>query len=268
MGINMKIGIIGLGNMAKAMISGMLARKIAEPEDISGYAKTEETRNRVKEKYQIRISENNNKAAEEADILILAVKPQMFEEVISQIKNSISNDTLVISIAAGKTMAQIQEAFERSIKLVRCMPNTPAMVGEGCSGVCRNELVSDEEMDRCMKLLGSFGIAKEVPEKMMDAVGGVSGSSPAFVFMFIEALADGAVKAGMPRKQAYQFAAQTVYGSAKLMLETGMHPGELKDMVCSPGGTTIEGVKTLEEMGFRGAVMNAVGACVDKSQKL
>lgn len=165
-------------------------------------------------------------------------------------------------------MAQIQEAFERSIKLVRCMPNTPAMVGEGCSGVCRNELVSDEEMDRCMKLLGSFGIAKEVPEKMMDAVGGVSGSSPAFVFMFIEALADGAVKAGMPRKQAYQFAAQTVYGSAKLMLETGMHPGELKDMVCSPGGTTIEGVKTLEEMGFRGAVMNAVGACVDKSQKL
>ncbi len=264
----MKTGFIGLGNMAKAMIGGMLAKKIAGAEDILGYAKTEETRNRVKEKYQIRILENNCKVAQEADILILAVKPQMFEEVISQIKNSISDDTLVISIAAGKTMAQIQEAFEKKIKLVRCMPNTPAMVGAGCSGVCRNELVSDEEMDRCMELLGSFGTAREVPEKMMDAVGGVSGSSPAFVFMFIEALADGAVKAGMPRRQAYQFAAQTVYGSAKLMLETGMHPGELKDMVCSPGGTTIEGVKTLEEMGFRGAVMNAVEACVEKSKKL
>lgn len=264
----MKTGFIGLGNMAKAMIGGMLAKKIAKPEDILGYAKTEETRNAVKEKYQICILENNCKVAEEADVLILAVKPQMFDEVINQIKDSISTDTLVISIAAGKTMDQIQKAFGTHLKLVRCMPNTPAMVGEGCSGTCRNEMVSDEEMDKCIRLLGSFGTVKEVPEGMMDAVGGVSGSSPAFVFMFIEALADGAVRAGMPRKLAYQFAAQTVYGSAKLMLETGMHPGELKDMVCSPSGTTIEGVRTLEEMGFRSAVINAVGACVEKSKKL
>lgn len=264
----MKVGFVGLGNMAKAMIGGMLAKKIAEPENILGYAKTQATRGTVKEKYGICILENNEKVAKESDILILAVKPQMFGEVIAQIKDSVSTGTLVISIAAGKTMAQIQEAFGRRLKLVRCMPNTPAMVGEGCSGVCRNELVSDEEMDRCMRLLGSFGVAQEVPEGMMDAVGGVSGSSPAFVFMFIEALADGAVRAGMPRKQAYQFAAQTVCGSAKLMLETGMHPGELKDMVCSPSGTTIEGVRILEEMGFRSAVMNAVGACVDKSKKM
>lgn len=165
-------------------------------------------------------------------------------------------------------MAQIEEGFGKPLKLVRCMPNTPAMIGEGCSGVCRNDRVTDEEMAKCMELLGSFGVAEEVPERLMDAVVGVSGSSPAFVFMFIEALADGAVKAGMPRSQAYRFAAQTVQGSARLLLETGKHPGELKDMVCSPGGTTIEGVQTLEEMGLRSAVMNAVEACVEKSRNM
>lgn len=264
----MKIGFIGLGNMAKAMISGMLAKKIAKPGELLGYARTKNTRQAVKEEYGICILEDNVQVASQADVLILAVKPQMFAEVISQIRDSVGENTLIISIAAGKTMAQIQEAFGRSLKLVRCMPNTPAMVGAGCSGVCRNELVSDEEMNRCMELLQSFGIAEEVPESLMDAVVGVSGSSPAFVFMFIEALADGAVKAGMPRNQAYHFAAQTVYGSAKLMLETGKHPGALKDMVCSPAGTTIEGVKALENLGFRNAAMSAVEACVEKSKKM
>lgn len=264
----MKIGFIGLGNMAKAMIGGMLGKGIARSEDISGYAKTEATRKAVKEQYNICIMEDNEEVASQADVVILAVKPQMFGDVIPQIRERVRENALVISIAAGKTISQIQEAFEKPIKLVRCMPNTPAMVGEGCSGVCRNELVSDEEMEKCMKLLKSFGIAEEVPEGLMDAVGGVSGSSPAFVFMFIEALSDGAVKAGMPRNQAYRFAAQTVLGSAKLMLETGKHPGELKDMVCSPGGTTIEGVQKLEEMGLRSAVMNAVESCVEKSRNM
>ena len=162
----------------------------------------------------------------------------------------------------------MEEAFGQKLKFIRCMPNTPAMVGEGCSGVCRNEMVSDDEMAQCMKLITSFGIAEEVPERLMDAVGAVSGSSPAFVFMFMEALADGAVKAGMPRAQAYRFAAQAVMGSAKLMLESGKHPGELKDMVCSPGGTTIEGVQELEKAGLRKSVMSAVEACVEKSRKL
>lgn len=264
----MKIGFIGLGNMARAMIGGMLAKEIAKPEEILGYAKTEATRKAVKEKYGICILEDNVQVAAESDVLILAVKPQMFGNVIPQIKDSLQKNTLIISIAAGKTMDQIQGLFGKELKLVRCMPNTPAMVGEGCSGVCRSSLVSEEEMNQCMTLLGSFGTAQEVSESLIDAVAGVSGSSPAFVFMFIEALADGAVKAGMPRKQAYQFAAQAVLGSAKLMLETGMHPGELKDMVCSPGGTTIEGVKVLEEMGLRSAVMNAVEACVDKSKNM
>ncbi len=264
----MKIGFIGLGNMAKAMISGMLEKGIAGPKEIYGSARTEATGRAVKNQYGIQILEENAQVAAEAEILILAVKPQMFDEVIPQIRDKVGDHTLIISIAAGKTMAQIEEGFGKPLKLVRCMPNTPAMIGEGCSGVCRNDRVTDEEMAKCMELLGSFGVAEEVPERLMDAVVGVSGSSPAFVFMFIEALADGAVKAGMPRSQAYRFAAQTVQGSARLLLETGKHPGELKDMVCSPGGTTIEGVQTLEEMGLRSAVMNAVEACVEKSRNM
>lgn len=264
----MKIGFIGLGNMAKAMIGGMLAKGIAQPEELTGSAKTEKTRKAAEEKYGIETLADNGAVAEVSDILILAVKPQMFDTVIPQIRDRIRKDTLIVSIAAGRTIAQIEEALGGSFKVVRCMPNTPAMVGAGCSGVCRNEKVTEEEMAKCMELLGSFGLAEEVPEKLMDAVVGISGSSPAFVFLFLEALADGGVKAGMPREQAYRFAAQTVMGSAKLMLETGKHPGELKDMVCSPGGTTIEGVQTLEDMGLRSAVMSAVEACVEKSRNM
>ncbi len=148
------------------------------------------------------------------------------------------------------------------------MPNTPALVLEGCTGVCAGDLVDEEELEEVLELLRSFGVAEAVPERLMDAVVGVSGSSPAYVFLFLEAMADGAVAAGMPRRQAYTFAAQAVLGSAKLLLETGKHPGELKDMVCSPGGTTIQAVKVLEEKGLRAAVMEAMEACVEKSRKL
>ncbi|MDO4302912.1 MAG: pyrroline-5-carboxylate reductase [Bacillota bacterium] len=264
----MTIGFIGLGNMAKAMIGGMLSKNIAKPEEIIGSAKTEETAKTVNETYGITVLKSNEEVAHKADVLILAVKPQMFDQVIPQMRDVVRKDELIISIAAGKTISQIENAFGKELKLVRCMPNTPAMVGAGCSGVCRNERVNDADMELCMRLLGSFGLAEEVPEKLIDAVGGVSGSSPAFVFMFIEALADGAVKAGMPRQQALRFAAQAVMGSAKLMLETGKHPGELKDMVCSPGGTTIEGVQVLEKMGLRASVMSAVEACVEKSKNM
>ena len=148
------------------------------------------------------------------------------------------------------------------------MPNTPALVGEGVTGVCPDNLVSHEELENVLTLLKSFGQADIVTESILDIVGAVSGSSPAFVFMFIEALADGAVAEGMPRKQAYEFAAQAVLGSAKMVLETKKHPGELKDMVCSPAGTTIEGVNTLEKEGMRSAVMDAVRACIQKTRKL
>lgn len=264
----MKIGFIGLGNMAKAIIGGMLSQGIAEKEDIIGSAKTKETLNAVKTSYGIQTAEDNREVAGNADVLILAVKPQFFGEVIAEIRDEVNADALVISIAAGKTMAEIEGLFGRRIKLVRCMPNTPALVKEGCSGMCRNEEVDEEEMALCKKLMGSFGMAEEVPESLMNAVAGVSGCSPAYVFLFIEALADGAVAAGMPRKQAYTFAAQAVLGSAKLLLESGKHPGELKDMVCSPAGTTIEGVRILEERGFRGSVMDAVKATVEKAENM
>lgn len=264
----MKIGFIGMGNMARAMVSGMLAKDAAEPKDVMASARTQETRKRAEQEYGILTTDKNQEAAAFGDILILAVKPQILLQVIDEIRDSVRENTLIISIAAGRSLDWLENAFGGVHKLVRCMPNTPALVGAGCSGICRNENVSDQEMELCMTLLGSFGIAEEIPEKLMDAVVGISGSAPAYVFLFLEALADGGVKAGMPRDQAYRFAAQTVMGSAKLMQETGLHPGELKDMVCSPGGTTIEGVQVLEEMGLRSAVMQAVEACVEKSRNM
>lgn len=264
----MKIGFIGLGNMAKAIIGGMLKQDIVKPKQIIGFAKTAETRERMQQKFGIAVAENNRQAAGEADVIILAVKPIFFAEVIEEIREEVSENKLVISIAAGKTMEWIQTQFGKEVKLIRCMPNTPALVGEGCTAVCGSGTVSEEEISFCLKLMGSFGKAIAIPERLMDAAGAVSGSSPAYVFMLIESMADSAVQAGMPRKQAYEFAAQAVLGSAKMVLETGMHPGELKDMVCSPGGTTIEGVKVLEEKGMRAAVMGALEACVEKSKRL
>ncbi len=264
----MKIGFIGLGNMAKAMIGGMLQKGMVQPEEIIGSAKTAATGEKMAKEYGIVIKKSNAEVATEAEVLVLAVKPQFFGEVIEEIKDCVKPETLIISIAAGKTLEWIENAFAKSIKLVRCMPNTPALVGEGCTGVCVNEQVSEQEKEYSVQLMESFGKASVVPEQLMDAVGAVSGSSPAYVFMFIEAMADAAVAAGMPRAQAYEFAAQAVYGSAKLVLESGKHPGELKDMVCSPGGTTIQGVRILEEKGMRAAVMDALTACVEKSKKL
>ncbi len=264
----MKIGFIGLGNMAKAVIGGMLQNQMVQPGDIVGTARTEKTREAVSGAYGIETRQSNEEVAREAEVLILAVKPQFFQEVIGQIRDAVSENTLVISIAAGKTLRWIEDAFGREIKLVRCMPNTPALVGAGCTGVCVNDRVSEEELAYSIRLMESFGRASLVPEHLMDAVGAVSGSSPAYVFMFIEAMADAGVAAGMPRMQAYEFAAQAVYGAAKLVLESGKHPGELKDMVCSPGGTTIQGVRVLEERGMRGAVIDALTAAVEQSKKL
>ena len=220
------------------------------------------------EKFGITTVADNRQVAEQAEVLVLAVKPVFFPEVIGEIRDAVNGEKLVISIAAGKTIEWMETEFGKTIKLIRCMPNTPALVGEGCTAVCSNRFVTNKEEKFCLELMESFGKAFPVPERLMDAAGAAGGSSPAFVFMFIEAMADGAVQAGMPRKQAYEFVAQSVLGSAKMVLETGMHPGELKDMVCSPGGTTIEGVKALEQNGMRAAVMEALEACVEKSRKL
>lgn len=262
------IGFIGLGNMASAMIGGMLQKDMVTPGEIIGSCRTEETAKKIADRFEIETTTDNSTVAQAADILVLAVKPQFFPEVIAQIKDEVNADALIISIAAGKTMDYIETQFGRPLKLVRCMPNVPALVGEGITSVSRNERVSDEEMKQAMDLLSSMGKTSEISERLIDAVVGVSGSSPAYVFLFIEAMADGAVAAGMPRSQAYEFAAQAVLGSAKMVLETGKHPGELKDMVCSPGGTTIQAVKVLEEKGFRAAVMDAMEACIEKSKSL
>ena len=264
----MTVGFIGLGNMAKAMIGGILAKGLMGPNEIIGTAATEETRLKIANKYGIQVRDSNEAVAKEADIVILAVKPQYLKVVIADIMDSIDESKVVVSIAAGKTIAWLAKEFEKPTKIIRVMPNTPALVLEGCSAVCRNDLVGDSDFHFVLELLESFGKAYTVPESLMDVVVGVSGSSPAYVFLFIEAMADAAVAGGMPRKQAYEFAAQSVLGSAKMVLETGKHPGELKDMVCSPAGTTIEAVRVLEEQGFRGTVMDAVTACIDRSRKL
>ena len=263
----MKIGFIGLGNMGSAMIGGIIGNKVAAATDILGADASKERTEEIVKQYGITAAGSNNAAAK-ADILVTSVKPQVYEAVIEDIRDSVSDNTVIISIAPGKTLSWLREKYGKPVKIVRCMPNTPALVGEGCTGVCRNELVSDEEFKTVLKILNSFGRAYEVQESQMDAVVAVSGSSPAYVFMLIEAMADGAVAEGLPRKTAYEMAAQAVLGSAKMVLDTGRHPGDLKDMVCSPAGTTIDAVAVLENMGFRSAVIEAERACADKSRSL
>lgn len=264
----MKLGFIGCGNMASAIIGGILENNLVKKEDILASVRSDTSAKRVRETLGISCSTDNLAVAEQADYLFLAVKPQFCAQVAAQIKEILPKNQVIISIIAGKNLSWLKEQLGEEKKIIRTMPNTPALVGEGITGVCSDSLVSQEEIQQVLTILRSCGRADVVTEPILDIVGAVSGSSPAFVFMFIEALADGAVAEGMPRKQAYEFAAQAVLGSAKMVLDTGKHPGELKDMVCSPAGTTIEGVNTLEKEGMRSAVMDAVRACIAKTKKL
>ncbi len=263
-----KLGFIGCGNMGKAMIHGVIASGKCAPDVIIASAKTAQSREKNEKELGIELTADNKKVAEFADVLFIAVKPQYYEQVIDEIKDVITDDEIVISIAPGKTLVWFDEKFGRQLKVIRTMPNTPAMVGEGMMGVCANEKVTSEELDMVLDLCSGFSKAEVIDEKLMDVVTAVSGSSPAYVFMFIEAMADAAVAGGMPRKQAYTFAAQAVLGSAKMVLDTGMHPGELKDMVCSPAGTTIQAVRVLEEKGMRSSVFEAMMKCLDISRNM
>lgn len=264
----MKLGFIGCGNMASAIIGGILNKGLAQPEDICASVKTQSSAQKIQNTLGISCTTDNLEVAKTTDYLFLAVKPQFCTDVALQIKDVLTDKQIIISVIAGKNLEWLKEHLGNDKKIIRTMPNTPALVGEGVTGVCPDNLTSDEDLQNVLTLLRSFGQADIVTEPILDIVGAVSGSSPAFVFMFIEALADGAVAEGMPRKQAYDFAAQAVLGSAKMVLETKKHPGELKDMVCSPAGTTIEGVNTLEKEGMRSAVMDAVRACIQKTRKL
>ncbi|MDW8800455.1 pyrroline-5-carboxylate reductase [Clostridium sp. A1-XYC3] len=263
--MNKIIGFIGCGNMGQAMIGGIIKAKIVSPANIVVADLNEKSLAETEVKYGVKVTKDNKAAAENSDILILSVKPNLYPVIIKEIKDKIKEDVVVVTIAAGKSINGTEEQFGRKIKVVRVMPNTPALVGEGMAALCPNDAVTKEELGEIKNIFESFGKSEVVSENLMDVVTSVSGSSPAYVYMFIEAMADAAVLDGMPRNQAYKFAAQAVLGAAKMVIETGMHPGALKDMVCSPGGTTIEAVATLEEKGLRDAVISAMRSCTKKS---
>ncbi len=258
------IGIIGTGNMGSALISG--AVKTFGEDKIVFYDSSEQKRKSISNQYGIAACKNNTELVKWCDIIVLAIKPQVFFSVIDEIKVAFdSSKKTVISIAPGITIAQIKEALGNKGEIVRVMPNTPAMVGAGMSAISfSDDFTGDKE--NALKLFDSVGRSVVLPESLMNAAVVANGSSPAFVFMFIEALADGAVKCGLPRDKAYEMVAQTVMGSAKLMLETKKHPGELKDAVCSPGGTTICGTAALEKNNFRGSVIEGCDAVFEKTQ--
>ena len=264
----MKLGFIGTGNMAGAIMGGIIKKGIIAPEEIIGSVIMEAGRERAKKEHGIHVTADNIEVTQKAEVLVLSVKPQFYAQTIAEIKDTVREDQLIITIAPGKTLAWLEEQFGKKVKIVRTMPNTPALVGEGMTAACPNDAVTEEEKNYALELLSSFGKVEIVPEHLIDAVVAVSGSSPAYIFMIIEAMADGAVAEGMPRSQAYQFAAQAVLGSAKMVLETGKHPGELKDMVCSPAGTTIEAVRVLEKFGLRSAVIEAEKVCADMSRNM
>lgn len=264
----MKTGFIGCGNMGSAMMRGILHSGKCPAEEIMASDAVRKALDDRKKELGILITEDNREVAKFAEVLFLSVKPQYYHSVIEEIRDVVSEEKIVVTIAPGKTLKWLEDEFGKSVKIIRTMPNTPAMVGEGMMGMCPNENVSESDINLVRDICGGFGSTEIVGESLMDVVTAVSGSSPAYVFMFIEAMADAAVAGGMPRAQAYKFAAQAVLGSAKMVLETGKHPGELKDMVCSPGGTTIEAVRVLEEKGMRSAVFEAVKACIQKSKEM
>lgn len=262
------IGFIGSGNMGSAMIGGILSSGLSTADRVIASAHSQATLDRLSASYGIQTTLDNVTVVKDADIIFLAVKPYMYEDVIEEIRDFVDEEKLIVAIAAGVSHSKLDDFFGKPVKIVRAMPNTPAMVLEAMSALTPNEHVSKEELLTVTAIFESFGKAEIVPESLMDAVVGVSGSSPAYVYMFIEAMADAAVADGMPRAQAYKFAAQSVYGAAKMVLETGRHPGELKDAVCSPGGTTITAVAKLEEKGMRDAVISAQRCCVAKSKDM
>lgn len=266
--VEQRIGLIGLGNMGSAILQGILASKAVPASQFYIYDINPEATEILKQQHDVNVLETVKEVAKVSDIVFIAVKPNNVSEILTEIQKELKKSTVVVSIAAGITIKMIEALIGYEQKIIRVMPNTPALVNSAMCSLTANTEVSPTELATVRTLLDCIGLTEILPEYQIHSATGVSGSGPAFVFMFIEALADGAVKGGMPRKQAYKFAAQTVMGSAKLMLKTGKHPGELKDMVCSPGGTTIDGVQVLEDKAFRSAIIDAVEACINRSKAL
>lgn len=262
-----KIGIIGYGNIAEAMVSGLLKSNFFNPDDIIASSRNEKKLNRARDEFGIEVTRDNLKVIKNVEVLIISVKPLVMAKILEQIKDEISDDVVIVSVVSSVSIEEIEDIIGKK-KIIRTMLNTPVMVNEGMSALAMNDQVTYPEMDYVVDMFKSFGNAEIVEEKYMDVITAISGTSPAYVFMMIEAMADGGVLMGFPRRKAYRMAAQAVKGAAKMVLETDMHPGELKDMVCSPGGSTIDGVFTLESNNFRGTIIKTIKDATEKAIKL
>jgi pyrroline-5-carboxylate reductase len=260
------IGFIGAGNMGEALIRGLVGGKVVRPSGLWISEPDAARRTRLVKEYRVRAAADNAELARRCDVVVLAVKPHFMAEVLAGIAPALDRRTLVVSIAAGITLATMEASL--TARLVRTMPNTPALVGEGATAIAWGRGVTAADKALVGKLFGSVGTTVEIPEGLMDAVTGLSGSGPAYVFTVIQALADGGVQAGLPRATSLQLAAQTVLGAAQMVLATGAHPLQLRDQVASPGGTTIRGIAELEERGVSGAFMAAVRAAAARSKEL
>ena len=264
----LKIGFLGAGKMATALARGFVHAKIVSGKQIVASARSETTRKIFAKATGGKVFAANLEVLKSANVVILGMKPDQVGGALAEISGAFTKNQLVISIAAGVTLAKLEAALPAGARVVRVMPNTPALVGAGASAFAlgKNATVADGELAK--KLLSAVGLALLVKENLLDAVTGLSGSGPAYVYQFLEALSDGGVAAGLPRDVATRLAAQTVLGGAKMVLETGIHPGALKDQVTSPGGTTIEGLHELEKGKLRATVMSAVRSATEKSKKL
>lgn len=262
-------GFIGAGNMASAMISGLVSSGTLKGKDLAVFDICNEKSKKLSEKFGLKVFESAEGLVESCDRVVLSVKPNMLEAVISPLRALIEEkDPLVISIAAGKPLSFLEERLHSLVRLVRVMPNINAAVGEAVSAFCPNKNATEEDVAFVGEMCRSFGTAVALSENMFPLFGVIGGCSPAFAYMFIDAMARAAVKNGMPKAQALEICAQAVLGSAKMILETKEHPMELTDRVCSPGGTTIEGVLSLQKNGFEAAVAAAVDAAVEKDKRL
>jgi pyrroline-5-carboxylate reductase len=265
---NEKIAIIGAGNIAEALVSGLLKRRVVSPSQIFATDVSGQRLKHFKSQYGVRIGSDNAQAAKWCDILILAVKPQVIDEVVAGLNLPTRSNCLVLSVAAGVPIVRIQTLLKQATHIIRVMPNTPSIVLEGATALAGGPGVSPQEIKIGEAIFEAVGKVVVVDESHIDTITGLSGGGPAYVCVFIEALADGGVKMGLPRQIAQLLAAQTVLGAAKMVLESGEHPGALKDRVASPGGTTIAGLHRLEEGKLRGTVMNAVESATLRSREL
>jgi pyrroline-5-carboxylate reductase len=263
-----RVGFIGAGKMATALARGLCQQKFTSPDRICASDVVPAAREHFATETNCRAVGTNAEVAQNSDLLILAVKPQHFRPVLEELRPSLGAQHLVISIAAGIPLATMTSILGAHTRLVRVMPNTPCLVNASASAYCLGGGATRDDAATTARLLTSVGLALEVPEHLLDAVTGLSGSGPAYICLVIEALADGGVKMGLPRETALKLAAQTVYGTAKMVLESGQHPAVLKDAVASPGGTTIAGLHELERGHLRASLMNAVEAASRRSQEL